>query len=354
MGEKQRTHEPARYNAYMYRLLAPLLLLLLVCPLAASAAGLPLIDPSWHIVPDAHELDASCPEGAPLGLGGVLQTIQNVMNAGITLGVLISVLVIAFAGILWMLTSANPENHSQAKKVLTNAVVGLLIILSAWLIVDFVMKILYSGPAGQQGKFGPWNEILTGGEICVDAMDTKPLFTGDFFTVPGDRTGDPPAGGSCTIPTDQQNPCSVTKLSSTCFGSRANDASRICMKESAGGQVAIRSGSDKLDGGSGPSYSWGLWQINLTVHHVGGLDCPSAFTCRCEKPNLVGPSKPGACNCSLKKTQAAQDMYASCVAAAQDPVKNTSVACSLYTKSDANGGFQSWAYSANECGVAKH
>lgn len=168
----------------MNRLWVPLLLfVVLVIPFAASAqSNLPLFDPEWQLVPEASELDSDCDFGAPLGFGGVLQLIQNVMNAAISFGVVISVLVIAFAGILWILTPTNPENHSQAKKVLTNAVIGLLIILSAWLVVDFVMKLLYNPNAN---NFGPWNEILTGGDICITAASSTPLFSGSIFEVPG-------------------------------------------------------------------------------------------------------------------------------------------------------------------------
>lgn len=346
----------------MKRLWAPLfLLVVLFVPFVVSAqSNLPLFDPEWQLVPEASELDSDCPVGAPLGFGGVLQLIQNGMNAAISFGVIISVIVIAGAGILWILTPMNPENHSQAKKILTNAVVGLLIILSAWLVVDFVMKLLYSGTGGQQGKFGPWNELLTGGDICVVATDVKPLFDGSLTSVPGQIETNPGSGtgggGSCTVPSNQGNPCSVSRLQQTCFASRATDASKVCMVESSGGQAAVCSGSDKLNGGSGPTYSCGLWQINLTVHKVAGLNCPAAFTnvagtassCTCGGSNLVGPSKIGACYCKLKPDAASQRLYTQCVLAARDPVKNTAVACNLYTQSGANGGFQPWNHTATK------
>lgn len=169
----------------MYRLSALFLALLLFCaPLTAAAqSGIPLFDSEWQLVPEAHEIDPTCPVGYPLGFGGVLQLVQNGMNAAISFGIVAFVLIIAGAGILWMLTPTNPENHSQAKKILTNAVIGFLIILSAWLIVDFVMKLLYDG---ENSGFGPWNSILTGGDICIRVNENlSPLFTGDIRSVPG-------------------------------------------------------------------------------------------------------------------------------------------------------------------------
>lgn len=355
----------------MKRLWAPLLLLIvLFVPLIVSAqSNLPLFDPNWQLVPDAHEIDpANCPEGYPLGFGGVLQLIQNVMNAAISFGVIISVLVIAGAGILWILTPTNPENHSQAKKILMNAVFGLLIILSAWLIVDFVMKLLYSGTNGQQGKFGPWNEILTGGDICIVAMDTQPLFSGNIFAVPGTGTGAASgsgsgAGGTCTIPTRQSNPCSVTSLQGTCFAERASDASRVCMLESANGVRDIESGSDLLNAGRGPSYSIGLWQINLTTTPLRlddgtTLNCPAAFkgmrtesnsVCGGGSGNKIGAARLAWCTVTIKD----QPLYERCVAAAKRSSVNTRAACSLYNM-QVNGtkrGLQPWLNSANKCNV---
>lgn len=168
---------------------------------AQAQTGIPLFDPEWQLVPEAHELDPSCPEGYPLGFGGFLQLIQNAMNAAISFGIVIFVLIIAFAGILWILTPTNPENHSQAKKVLTNAVIGLLIVLSAWLIVDFVMKTLYGG------QFGPWNSILLAGEgaACIEARENPALFSGAIIAIPptevSDTTG---GGGSCSPIPDSQ------------------------------------------------------------------------------------------------------------------------------------------------------
>lgn len=357
----------------MKRLWAPLLLLLvLFVPFVASAqSNLPLFDPEWQLVPEASEIDSDCPVGAPLGFGGVLQLIQNVMNAAISFGVLISVLVIAGAGILWILTPTNPENHSQAKKILTNAVIGLLIILSAWLIVDFVMKLLYSGTNGQQGKFGPWNQILTGGDICIVANENlKPLFEGDINSSSGIVTGGgwggsgSGSGGSCTVPTRQSNACSVTSLQGTCFGPRASDASRVCMLESANGRTDVESGSDLLNSGRGPSYSIGLWQINLTTTPLKlddgtTLNCPAAFrglrqasnsVCGGGSGNKTGPARLAWCTVGIKD----QALYDRCVAAAKRPSVNTRAACELYNTRLRNGnirGLQPWLNSANKCNV---
>lgn len=330
----------------MKRLWAPLLLLVVFfVPFVVSAqSNLPLFDPDWQLVPDAHEIDPeNCPEGYPLGFGGALQLIQNGMNAAISFGVIIFVLVIAGAGILWILTPTNPENHSQAKKILTNAVIGLLIILSAWLVVDFVMKLLYNPSAR---NFGPWNAILTGGDLCIKPMENlQPLFSGDITAVPG--RGSAPggvAGGSCVVPTIDSHPCSIASLSGTCFAASGASASQVCNKESGGRSVP--SGSDKLNSGQGPSYSWGLWQINLTTTDTQaagwGMDCRKAFDGPCSGGALRNQQRVGWCSRRIVD----QGLYGRCTAAALDPVKNTRAACNLYTSN-----LSAWACSAQRCGV---
>lgn len=179
-------------------LLLPLLLLLAGTFASPVQAAIPVLDGTFHIVPDAHDLDPSCPEGAPLSFGAVLDTAQKVVNAGIAFGVLICVIIMAWAGFLFIISVANPEARSKARGMLSNAAIGLLIVLSAWLMVDFVMRILYSGEAGTEGKWGPWNSILGDGPVCIIGADTRTLFSGTIVvtqpTSPSTPTGTPPSG----------------------------------------------------------------------------------------------------------------------------------------------------------------
>ncbi len=148
-------------------------------PLAHAATN-PSLDSSFHIVPSAHEIDPACPEGAPLSFGAIMEIAQRFINVGISFGVLIFTIIIAWAGFLFIISGVNPEARSSAKKMLGNAAIGLLITLTAWLIVDFVMKTLYSGPEGTEGAFGPWNSILGNGPACVVATTVQPLFSGSI------------------------------------------------------------------------------------------------------------------------------------------------------------------------------
>lgn len=67
--------------------------------------------------------------------------------------------VVAAVGGFGLVTSGgNPGALDDAKKKLTSAVVGLLIVLAAWLLVDTIIRGLVSGGTGQiKGKF--WYEV---------------------------------------------------------------------------------------------------------------------------------------------------------------------------------------------------
>jgi len=47
---------------------------------------------------------------------------------------------ILYAGFQWMTAGGNEDKVSSAKKIISAAVVGLIIILLAWAIVNFVLK----------------------------------------------------------------------------------------------------------------------------------------------------------------------------------------------------------------------
>jgi hypothetical protein len=118
----------------------------------------------------------------PCGFGGVLAIIQNLMNFVIGIAVIFATIIIVWGGILYVLSPTNPEHRGTANKMLLNAFIGLCIVLSSWLIVDFVMKTLYGG------QFGPWNSILingAGGSCIEENENVKPLFEGEIVATPG-------------------------------------------------------------------------------------------------------------------------------------------------------------------------
>lgn len=63
------------------------------------------------------------------------------------LGIL-AVVLILYAGFKWMLSRGNEEEVSSAKRILVTGVIGLIIILAAFLIANFVINRIYGVVSG--------------------------------------------------------------------------------------------------------------------------------------------------------------------------------------------------------------
>ncbi len=181
------------------RVALPILILgiLVLTPSYAEAANAhffgPIIDVKCRCDAENNNGVASAPDW-----GCVLDTAHNVFNLLFSLSILVFVLTAAWAGLLFMSTSVNPEGKSKAKSMLLNTVVGLLISLSAWLIVDFVMRLLYDDSAG----FGPWNSILKDGDMrrCILPAPDAPSLGISFTPSSEQTTGDPTASEPVECP----------------------------------------------------------------------------------------------------------------------------------------------------------
>ncbi|OGF25419.1 hypothetical protein A2331_01225 [Candidatus Falkowbacteria bacterium RIFOXYB2_FULL_34_18] len=58
------------------------------------------------------------------------------------LGIIFLVLII-YGGFIWMTSAGNETKVLKAKKILTNAVIGLIIVISSYAITAFIMASLY-------------------------------------------------------------------------------------------------------------------------------------------------------------------------------------------------------------------
>ena len=69
----------------------------------------------------------------------------------------IAVLGLVIAGFRLVTSAGNPDAMSAAKNMFSNVIIGFVIVLSAWLIVDTLIKTL----VGEDSEFGIWNEFST-------------------------------------------------------------------------------------------------------------------------------------------------------------------------------------------------
>jgi len=79
--------------------------------------------------------------GGTFGLGSadLQSTVINIVQWLLGFLGLIAVIIILYGGFVWMTAGGNEERIAKAKKIITAAVVGLIIVLLAWAIVIFVV-----------------------------------------------------------------------------------------------------------------------------------------------------------------------------------------------------------------------
>ncbi len=124
-----------------YHVLALATSIAMLLPAIALAAGMP------DRIVSCHGIDCTCKD--------LVTTAQNVLYTGIYLAVFLSAILFAWAG--WkLLTGRTMGEHAaiqQGKNILWNVIIGLVIILAAWLIVNTLFTSLTS--SGGLGTFCP-------------------------------------------------------------------------------------------------------------------------------------------------------------------------------------------------------
>jgi hypothetical protein len=132
---------------------------------AQEDRGLPV-----RIVPECGYMD-SAGNLDDCDLCDFLQLVQNILNALIFISVVTATVLFAWAGFLLITNNGNPGRVTRAKSIFVSVLVGIIVILAAWLIVDTIMKTL------TDGKLGPWNEV------CSDPGIYNPGETGGGFAL---------------------------------------------------------------------------------------------------------------------------------------------------------------------------
>jgi hypothetical protein len=79
-----------------------------------------------------------------LGLGSadLQETVIAIIQWILGLLGLVAVIMILIGGFKWMTAGGNEEKIESAKKLLTSAIIGLVIVLLAWAIVIFALGVL--------------------------------------------------------------------------------------------------------------------------------------------------------------------------------------------------------------------
>lgn len=219
------------------------------------------------------------------------------------IGILAAVMLMA-GGLLWLVSGGDAGKIGQAKEIIIGSITGLIILFSSYLILVQVNPNLVKMRAISIGNLS--KDIIPAPE---DAVTFK---------------------GRCKA--TNTGACAVANMS--IFGSRAEQASAICMAESGG----VANISNKLTKCDNDGYAvWGLFQFNLSANRFTDengvtLNCPSAY-------NKVWTNSSPSC------TIANRALYDACVKAANTPELSIKNAFSL-----AANGWGPWEANSKWCG----
>lgn len=91
--------------------------------------------------------------GLPETNTDITQVVANVVNIALSMVGVIFLILFIYGGFKWMLSRGNDKEIEEAKKILSAAVIGLVIIFSAYIITNFVIGSIVSS-VGSGGTTG--------------------------------------------------------------------------------------------------------------------------------------------------------------------------------------------------------
>ncbi|PLX26623.1 hypothetical protein C0583_06330 [Candidatus Parcubacteria bacterium] len=74
--------------------------------------------------------------------------IANIINLALGFLGIIAIVIIMYAGFMWMMSGGNPDKISLAKKTLISGIIGLIIVLSAFALASFAIDAIYRVTTG--------------------------------------------------------------------------------------------------------------------------------------------------------------------------------------------------------------
>ena len=152
-------------------------------------------------------------EGAGCTTCDIVATANGVVSWLIGIMAVLCAVILAISGLRMVTAGGNTGQIESAKGMIWNALIGFIILLAAWLIVDTVLKLLLGGtqPNGAGAAavipgYGPWNEIRCSTSPQVPAAPAQTQPTGGITT-----------GAGC--PTCTAMPTSIPTNGNACAGS---------------------------------------------------------------------------------------------------------------------------------------
>lgn len=269
----------------------------------------------WIASPALAQTNISIATSVPGNYGGAAAAaspgafIANFYIFALIIGGVLAFGVIVYGGVRYMISAGNPSGQSDAKEWIEAALLGLLLLVGAYFVLDVINP-----------------QLLNLNLPTLAGVNIAAVTTGGGGGAGGGSTPSVPGVPSARCTAPASGPCSTASLENTCMGSNAAIAGGVCNTESsanagAGGDLSTNIGPN----GKGLPASVGLFQINLSANTIpyncnpnssGCLNCPSAFS------NPFTGSNPHT-------TITNMNLYNQCVAAAENPSTNIQQACTM-------------------------
>ncbi len=265
----------------------------------------------------------------PAGWGLLIVVINRIISLLITLAIVfVAPIMIAYSGFLYVVNSVNPAGKEKARGILLNTIVGIVIALASWLIVDAIMAVLYNPSAAG----GTWYSLVSsdGAPLCLSqAGSLVGSSAGPNMGVTGVTTSGNFLSfgtGACSAATVQQG-AQLGGYNLTV--SQANTLACIAKPESSCGAINL-------------NYNWGKGSSAAGAFQVlleGNSNCYNNAACE----QAVGASGPLNCASGFsggnpKSDAASQVIVQRCVqAAANVSCSAAAAACVLQQQ-----GYSAW------------
>lgn len=94
----------------------------------------------------------TCTEGDQCDFCELIHTLDNIILWVVSVAILIAVIGLMYSGFRMSSSRGNVSTFTDAKDMLVNIIIGLFIIMAAWMIVDTILKTVVGG------DFGVWND----------------------------------------------------------------------------------------------------------------------------------------------------------------------------------------------------
>lgn len=85
--------------------------------------------------------------------------VSNLMEFFVYAAVVVATLMFTWAGIKYVTSGTKPDQISEAHKIFFNVMIGLVLVLGSWLIVDLILRVVPGDDVKRDG-IAPWSKVL--------------------------------------------------------------------------------------------------------------------------------------------------------------------------------------------------